>query len=77
MDDNKLFYWREAKQEVRQLITETAIEMVLPAKIEGKGMEAEEVGAYNGRVANYNDGILGLAKILLDKLEVEDDAGEG
>ena len=77
MDDNKLFYWREAKQEVRQLITETAIETVLPAKIEGKGMEEEEVGAYNGRVANYNDGILALAKILLDKLEVEDDAGEG
>lgn len=73
--DSEFIYWGEARKDFQQEICDTVMAMMLSPKLEGKGMEAEEVDAYNARVASYNDGILELARNLLRVLEEAEDDG--
>ena len=73
--DTDFIYYGEARKEFRVTINDTVLNMMLSPKYEVKGMEAEEVDAYNARIAHYNDGILELARNLLKLLEEAEDDG--
>ena len=73
--DTDFIYYGEARKEFRQLVTDTVMKMMLSPKYEAKGLEADEVAAYDARIAHYNDGILELARRLLDETEEADGDG--
>ena len=75
-EENKLFYWSEAKRELRNLIDNLAFStMKPPAMI----MSGDDAKAYiNAMIAAYNGGVMALRKALVDELMKEmetDDAG--
>ena len=74
--DTDFIYYGEAKKELKQMVTDTVMNMMLSPKYDGKGMEADEVAAYDARIAHYNDGIMELARNLLRQLDEEGDPDE-
>ena len=72
MKNNDLLYGKEAKATFTQIVNCTAMAMLLQPKIDGKGMDLEDLTAYNARIAQYNDGIIDLARRLTDLLKEEE-----
>ncbi len=75
MSEDKLYYWHEIKEELIRIISKEAmICMMSPQKTfigSDQVQKVEDLRTLNDRIAQYNEGVRGLAMTLIKRMEAD------